>query len=45
MSIGGGLLPSLRRPVPLVRRADLVTQRVECQGGEYFVIKDPVALK
>jgi len=41
----GGLKPSTRRPVPLVRRADLVVQRVECQGGEYFVIKDPVALK
>ncbi|MFM8580313.1 MAG: hypothetical protein ACKOFW_02295, partial [Planctomycetaceae bacterium] len=41
----GGLKPSTRRPVPLARRADLVVQRVECQGGEYFVIKDPVALK
>ncbi|MCY2968627.1 MAG: efflux RND transporter periplasmic adaptor subunit [Planctomycetota bacterium] len=31
--------------MPLLRRADLVAQRVECQGGEYFVIKDPVTLK
>lgn len=38
------LIPSTKRPVPLVARADLTVEQIAYQGLSYWVIKDPVAL-
>ncbi|MDA1212845.1 MAG: HlyD family efflux transporter periplasmic adaptor subunit, partial [Planctomycetota bacterium] len=37
-------ISSTQRPIPLIVRDDLVTQRIRYQGEGYWVIKDPVAL-
>ncbi len=31
--------------MPLRRRADLIVESIEYQGGNYFVVKDPISLK
>ncbi len=38
------LIPSTKRPVPLVARRDLAVEPIVYQGISYWIIKDPVAL-
>ena len=38
-------LPSDRRPIPLIRRSDLVVKRIDYRGEPHYVIKDPVGLQ
>ncbi len=45
VTLGGSMLPSTRRPIPLRRRPDLTVRRIEYQGIGSYVIKDPVGLK
>jgi len=45
ITLGGTMLPSNRRPIPLRRRPDLGVRRIEYQGIGSYVIKDPVGLK
>ncbi len=39
------MIPSTQRAIPLERRGDLVVKRIEFQGINSYVIKDPVGLK
>ncbi len=39
------LLPTTQRAVPLCARRDLVTRRVQYQGVEHWIVKDPAALR
>lgn len=39
------MISSTRRPVPLRRRNDLICEVIDYQGGNYYVVKDPVDLK
>jgi putative peptide zinc metalloprotease protein len=45
VTLGGSMLASTRRPIPLRRRPDLSVRRIEYQGIGSYVIKDPVGLK
>lgn len=40
-----GPVSSSQRPLPLVGRRDLVTQRIDFQGSPWWVLKDPVGLR
>ena len=45
MSAGSSsLTPSTQRAIPMRMRNDLRIRRIEYQGGDYWVVKDPVAL-
>jgi putative peptide zinc metalloprotease protein len=43
-SVPSSLTPSTQRPIPMQMRKDLRTRRIEYQGGDYWVVKDPVGL-